>query len=96
LARGLDWPPGWNLRTMRNAFTRRWSGDTGGLAQNLAQEQARFEAARAEDDTDVAAVIVGEAVDLIRFREPAQATLHRMILQAEDRLRRILQLVEPL
>lgn len=96
LARGLDWPPGWNLRTMRNTFTRRWSGDTGGLTQNLAEEQARFEAARAEDDTDVAAVIVGEAADLIRFREPAQATLHRMISQAEDRLRRIGQLVEPL
>ena len=44
----------------------------------------------------VAAVIVGEAVDLIRSREPAQATLHRMISQAEHRLRRVGQLVEPI
>ncbi len=95
LARGLDWPPGWNLRTMQNAFSRRWSGDTDGLAQNLVEEQARFEAARVADDTDVAPVIVGEAADLIRFREPAQVTLHRMISQAEGRLRRIGKLVEP-
>lgn len=93
MARGLDWPPGWTLRTMRNAFTRRWSADIDGLTQNLAAEQARFEAAQAADDTDVAAVIVGEAADLVQYREPAQATLHRMISQAENRLRHISQLV---
>lgn len=87
MARGLHWPPGWNNRTMRNAFTRRWSEDIEGLTQNLAEEQARFEAARAADDTDIAAVIVGEAADLIRTIEPAQAILHRMITQAEERLR---------
>jgi nitronate monooxygenase len=96
MARGLDWPPGWNLRTMRNAFTRRWSADLDGLIQNLAEEQARFKAAWAAGDTDVAAVIVGEAVDLVRLREPAQVTLHRMISQAEDRLRCIGRLAEPI
>ncbi len=96
MARGLDWPPGWNLRTMRNAFTRRWSVDRVGLMQNLAEEQGRFESARTADDTDVAAAIVGEAADLVRIREPAQATLRRMVLQAEDRLRRVGQLVKPI
>jgi len=86
MARGLDWPPDWNNRAMRNAFTRQWSGDIDGLAQNLSVEQARFDAARAADDTDIAAVIIGEAVDLIRAREPARVTLLRMIAQAEDRL----------
>ncbi len=95
LARGLNWPPDWNNRAMRNSFTRRWSEDIEGLGQNLAEEQARFKAACAADDTDIAAVIVGEAADLIRVIEPAQATLHRMILQAEDRLRRISRIVEP-
>ena len=95
-ARGLDWPTDWNLRTMRNAFTRQWSADIGGLTRNLAAEQARFEAAQVADDTDIAAVIVGEAADLVRFREPAQTTIHRMISQAEDRLRHISQLVEPI
>lgn len=95
-ARGLDWPPGWNLRAIRNAFTRQWSADIDGLTRNFAAEQARFEVAQVADDTDVAAVIVGEAVDLVRFREPARTTLHRMISQAEDRLRHISQLVEPI
>ena len=96
MARGLDWPSDWNLRAMRNSFTRRWSADMDGLSQNLAEEQARFNAASAAGDIDVAAVIVGEAADLIRLREPAQATLHRMISQAEDRLRCIGRLVEPI
>ncbi len=96
MARGLDWPSGWTLRTMRNAFTRRWSADEDGLTQNLAEEQARFEAASAAGDTDVAAVIVGEAADLIRRREPAHVTLHRMTSLAEDRLRCIGRLAEPI
>ncbi len=96
LARGLDWPSGWNLRTMRNDFTRQWSTDIDGLTRNLAAEQARFEAAQVADDTNVAAVIVGEAADLVRSCEPAQTTLHRMISQAENRLRNIGRLVEPM
>jgi nitronate monooxygenase len=95
MARGLDWPSGWNLRTMRNSFTRRWSADMDGLSQNLAEEQARFDAASAAGDTDVAAVIVGEAADLIRTIEPAQDTLHEMISQAEDCLQHISRFVEP-
>ena len=96
IARGLDWPSGWNLRTMRNSFTRRWSGDVVGLNQKLEEEQARFATALAADDMDVAAVIVGEAADLIRTREPAQATLCRMIAQAEDRLRCLDRFVDPI
>ena len=96
MARGLDWPANWNLRTMRNSFTEQWRMDMDGLSQNLAQQQARFNAASDTGDMDVAAVIVGEAVDLIRSREPAQATLHRMISQAEHRLRRVGQLVDPI
>lgn len=95
IARGLDWPDGWNIRTMRNSFTRQWSADIAGLRQNLPEEQARFEVAREVDDTDIAPVIVGEAADLVRAIEPAQVTLRRMVAQAEDQLRRIGGLVAP-
>ncbi|AXI47619.1 hypothetical protein C1J03_17365 [Sulfitobacter sp. SK012] len=95
MARGLDWPDGWNLRTMRNSFTRQWSSDIEGLRQNLPEEQARFEAARNLDDTDIAPVIVGEAADFVRVIEPAQDTLHRMVTQAKDQLQRISRLVAP-
>lgn len=94
LTRGLDWPSGWNLRAMRNTFTQRWSEDIEGLVQNLSIEQARFRAAQAADDTDISAVIVGEACDLILRREPAHATLLNMISQAEDRIRRTGLLVQ--
>jgi nitronate monooxygenase len=95
LARGLDWPDDWNLRTMRNSFTRQWRSDIAGLRQNLPEEQARFDAARAADDTDIAPVIVGEVADLVRAIEPAQDTLHRMVAQAESHLQRISRLVAP-
>lgn len=94
MARGLDWPPDWNNRAMRNSFTRRWSKDIEGLRQNLAEQQARFEVAWAADDTDIAAVIVGEAADLVRAIEPAHDTLHGMISQAEDRLRCLSRFVD--
>jgi nitronate monooxygenase len=93
LARGLDWPAAWNNRTLRNSFTRRWSEDIEGLRQNLPEEQARFSVARAADDTNIAAVIVGEAADLVRRREPAKTILDRMISQAEERLRSLAGLV---
>jgi nitronate monooxygenase len=95
IARGLNWPSGWNLRTLRNSFTRQWSADTPGLNENLTQEQARFQTATTADDIDVAAVIVGEAADLVLSREPAGKTLHRMISQAEDRLRCLSRFAEP-
>lgn len=89
MARGLDWPAGWNIRTMRNAFTRRWSGNLDGLARNLENEQVRFQTAQDADDTDIAAVIVGEAVDLICSREPAWRIVDRMIAEATDCLQHL-------
>jgi nitronate monooxygenase len=87
VARALDWPTTWNLRTLENEFTRRWHGDPAGLAERLAEERARFEKARAEGDVATAPVIVGEAVDLVRAREPAAAIVARMVDEATARLR---------
>ena len=95
LARGLDWPAGWNIRTLRNAFTSRWSEDLDGLARNLEREQGRFQIARDADDTDIAAVIVGEAVDLLRAREPARKLLDRMIEEATASVQHLHRLVSP-
>jgi nitronate monooxygenase len=94
VARGLDWPTGWDIRAMRNSFTQTWSRDIDGLKQNIAAEQARFDVAIAADDSDIAPVIVGEAVGFIRAVEPAQDTLHGMISQAEDCLQRLGGLVD--
>lgn len=95
MARGLDWPAGWNIRTMRNAFTRRWSGNLDGLARNLEEEKIRFQTASDADDTDIAAVIVGEAADLICTREPARKIVDRMVAEATDCLQHLGRLVTP-
>jgi nitronate monooxygenase len=89
IARGLDWSPEWNLRTLQNAFTRRWSGDITGLANEIDTERRRFQLAREKGDMDIAAVIVGEAVDMVRARESAQATVTRIVSLAESQLRTI-------
>jgi len=87
VARALDWPPAWDLRTLQNDFTRRWHGDPAGLNAVIADERARFEKARAVGDVTTAPVIVGEAVDLVRTREPAGAIVARMVKEAVARLR---------
>jgi len=87
VARALDWPPAWDLRTLQNDFTRRWHGDPAGLTAVIADERARFEKARAVGDVTTAPVIVGEAVDLVRTREPASAIVTRMAKEAVARLR---------
>lgn len=87
IVRGFDWPAEWNIRTLRNSFTERWSSDPAGLTSNLAQERERFLAAREAGQTDIAAVIVGEAVDLVREVLPAADIVRTMVGQAEKSLR---------
>ncbi|MGH2257735.1 hypothetical protein ACQ1ZF_14655, partial [Enterococcus faecalis] len=63
--RGYDWPGPWNIRTLVNDFSRRWESDREGLQRDLDQQKASYAAARDAGDVSVAAVIAGEAVDLI-------------------------------
>ena len=70
--------------------------DISGLRQNLGAEQARFNAATAVGDTVIAPVIIGEAADLVHRREPAQVILLKMMSQAEERLRHLSQMVDPI
>jgi len=83
IARGIDWPAPWNLRTLRNRFSEQWAGDTDALRRNAASEGARYAEAAARGDTDIAAVIVGEAVDMVRASDPADAIFRGMAAKAE-------------
>jgi nitronate monooxygenase len=87
VVRGIDWPPQWTIRTLRNSFTDQWAGDLDGLKRNAATEQARYARARDAGDVAVSAVIVGEAVDLVRESESAGAIVRRMAGTAEGLLR---------
>ncbi|MES2936876.1 MAG: nitronate monooxygenase [Pseudomonadota bacterium] len=81
--RGLQWPAGpWGLRTLRNGFTDRWHGQVDALRQDMPQLRDAYEAARQRSDFDVAAVIAGEAADLVRAVRPAREILDDMVAGA--------------
>lgn len=87
ILRGFDWPLAWNLRTLTNAFTKRWRGDTEGLLLHLDAERARFHDAVTEGNIDIAPVIVGEGVDQVKHVRPAADILQTMIRDAQDCVR---------
>src|SRR5215207_1632154 len=87
VARRLDWPAPWTIRTLENAFMARWRGDLDGRRAD-AGEVERYARAREAGDFDTAAVIAGEAADLVRAVEPAGRIVEQMVGEAEALLRR--------
>jgi nitronate monooxygenase len=92
--RGIDWPRPYDLHTLRNSFSDRWHGREVELAEDLAAEQARYTQAREAGDFDVAAVIAGEAADLVRALAPAASVVEGMVAEAQKLLHRAGSLVE--
>ena len=77
------WPAPYTGRVLANSFTERWRGRELDLLQRQAEEAARYDAARAAGDFDTAAVIAGEAVDLIGDIPPAGEIVERVATEAE-------------
>jgi nitronate monooxygenase len=65
IARRNVWPAPYTGRVLANGFTERWRGREVELLQRQTEEATRYDAARAAGDFDTAAVIAGEAVDLV-------------------------------
>ena len=80
IARRLDWPKPFTIRTLRNAFTERWQDDPEALAR---ADGGGYGEAAAAGDADGAPAIIGEAVGLIRDITPASDIVARMVSQAE-------------
>jgi len=86
LVRGRDWPPGpWQLRTLSNRFSDRWRDDVEGLRTSLPDCQRDYLSAQEAGDFDTAAVIAGEAADLVRGVAPA-GLIVKSIVEGCDRL----------
>jgi nitronate monooxygenase len=83
IVRGHDWPEPWMIRTLENDFSRRWAFSPGQLAGDLPRQRQTYLAAQAVGDFETAAVIVGEAVDLVHQVEGAAATVLRISREAE-------------
>lgn len=87
IARGLQWPKAWDLRTLNNQFTKKWSQDSKGLAVDLGKDRSSFDAALISGDVDIAPVIVGEAADMICKQRPAKDIVRQIVGEAELLLR---------
>ena len=83
IARRNVWPAPYTGRVLRNGFSERWRGREAELLQQQAEEAARYDAARAAGDFDTAAVIAGEAVDMIGDIPPAGEIVERVAAEAE-------------
>lgn len=71
IVRGYRWPPGHTMNVVDNAFTDRWHGAETLLRTVGDDVGAQYWQSVADADYDVAAIIAGEAVGLIRSRVPA-------------------------
>ena len=88
IARGLPWPSGpWQLRTLRNRFSDRWEHDLAGLQGTLADAAGSYSTAQTAGDFDHAAVIAGEAADMVTAVAPAAQIVQRMVDQCDALLR---------
>ena len=84
VARGLDWPAGYSIRVLRNAFMARWHGREAELKAAFGSEGPAYRQAALDGDPDRTAVIVGEAAGLIHDVPPAATVLERMVAQAVE------------
>jgi len=71
---------------LQNDFSERWRGREAELLQNRDIESPRYAKARETGDFDTAAVIAGEAVDLISDIPPAAEVVERIATQAASLL----------
>lgn len=84
--RRYDWPAPYNLRTLANAMTARFGSRLDELRADAAAQTAKFDAAVANGDYDIAAVIAGEALDLVGDVPTAAEIVGRTIRDATESL----------
>lgn len=83
IARKLDWPAPFTIRTLRNAFMDRWQDDPDGLK---VADGGGYAEAIAAGNAEGAPAIVGEGVGMIRDIAPAGEIVTRMAAEAEKLL----------
>lgn len=80
--RNYHWPASYNLRTLANVMTARFGSRLDELRADEAAQVATFNAAVANGNYDIAAVIAGEAVDLVDDVPTAAAIVRQTIRDA--------------
>ncbi len=87
LARGIDWPAAYTMRTLENDFSHRWKNDPEAMTADIGNVRAAYDAARDDGDFNEAAVIAGEAADLVDAITPAAEIVAAVAAEAEALLR---------
>lgn len=82
VSRDNVWPAPYTGRCLRNPHAERWLGRELELMRHKATEVPRYLAARGVGDFDTAAVIAGEAVDLIHDIPKTAALIERTVAEA--------------
>jgi nitronate monooxygenase len=88
VVRRLDWPTGYTVRALNNAFLDTWHGNEADLSARLAEAIDAYEKALAAEDFDTAAILTGEAVGRIREVRPAAEIVAEMVGDAKRILNR--------
>lgn len=88
IARKNVWPRPFTGRVLSNRFSDEWAGREDELLSRQDEIAASYAEARAKGDFDIAAVIAGEAVDLIHDIPPAAEIVERMAGEAAEWLAR--------
>ena len=86
LVRGVPWPDQYSFRVVKNQLTAAWADREAEAARTPGCYAAEYQAARDRGDFDIAAVVAGEAVGLIRDRPPAGAIVARVVREAKARI----------
>src|SRR6201999_1841547 len=66
VVRQLDWPAQYNERALGNSFLDTWHGHQDQLRESLPEVVADYQKAVTAEDFEAAAILVGEAVGLVR------------------------------
>jgi nitronate monooxygenase len=94
ISRRNVWPAPFTGRCLRNEHLERWYGREVELLRHQDEESARYLAAREEEDFDIAAVIAGESVGLIREISSARNVIDRIVREASTLLAKAHSYVE--
>ncbi|OBK31218.1 oxidoreductase [Mycobacterium sp. 1165196.3] len=88
VVRRLDWPTGYTVRALNNAFLNTWHGNEAELSARLPEAIDAYEKAVAAEDFDTAAILTGEGVGRVREVRPAAEIVTEMVGDANRILNR--------
>jgi nitronate monooxygenase len=88
IVRGYEWPPEFDARVLKNAFTERWHGRDAALRAAAGSVAKDYAADAARGDAKNAGVFVGEVAGLIRDTPPASEIVQRLVAEAIGLLER--------